>query len=223
MSTYRYYFPLGVFFVAILLITNTISVKIVQLGSFSVAAGIIIFPISYIFGDILTEVYGYRGSRPIIWLGFAAQIFMSLCYWLAQQLPAAPFWPHQESYELILGAVPRIVLASMIAYLVGEFANSFVLSRLKVWMNGKHLWVRTISSTLVGEGIDSFLFGIIAFAGILPGSALWITILSGYGLKVAYEILATPFTYAIVGYLKRAENIDVFDERTSYNPFRLRE
>ena len=147
---------------------------------------------------------------------------MCLCYTLVQYLPAAPFWPHQTAYEAILGAVPRIVAASIIAYLVGEFANSFVLSQLKVRMQGKHLWVRTIGSTLVGEGVDSFLFVMIAFAGIFSWHNLFVTMLSGYVLKVAYEVLATPLTYLIVRKLKSAEQIDTFDRSISYNPFRLR-
>lgn len=218
-TSYRYYSFVGIAFVVILLISNTVASKLVQLGPFSVAGGIILFPISYIFGDILTEVYGYRGSRPIIWAGFAAQILMSLVYTIVQWLPAAPFWPHQAAYEAILGSVPRIVLASIIAYFVGEFSNSYVLSRMKVRMQGRHLWMRTIGSTIIGEGVDSIVFALIAFAGTMPWSALSTIILSGYLLKVAYEIIATPLTYRIVGFLKRAEGVDVYDHNINYSPF----
>ncbi len=210
---------MGVFFVATLLISNTIVSKLVQIGPFSVAGGIILFPVSYIFGDILTEVYGYRASRKIIWLGFGCLIFMSLMYAIVQHLPAASFWPHQEAYDAILGAVPRITFASILAYFCGEFANSYVLSRMKVWMNGKRLWMRTIGSTLVGEGIDTVIMVFVAFGGVFAFPQLLTLIWSGYILKVAYEVIATPVTYAIVRRLKRAEGVDVYDRGINYSPF----
>lgn len=218
-SAYRYYSFVGIFFVAVLLISNTVSAKVIQFGPLTVAGGIIVFPLSYIFGDILTEVYGYRGSRPIIWMGFVAQILMCLVYTIVQHLPAAGFWQHQAAFEAILGSVPRIVLASIIAYVIGEFSNSYVLSRMKVFMNGRKLWMRTIGSTIVGEGVDSLVFAVIAFAGTLPWNALFMIVLSGYALKVAYEIVATPLTYFIVRKLKQAEGMDVYDREISYNPF----
>lgn len=219
----KFFLFIGILFVAVLMISNTVAVKLVQIGPFIFAGAIFIFPISYIFGDILTEVYGYKATRKIIWSGFAAQTLMVLGYWLVQSLPYPPFWQNQEAYELILGAVPRIVIASMIAYFVGEFSNSFVLSRMKVWMQGRRLWMRTIGSTIVGEGVDTVLFAVIAFAGTLPLGGLITLIVSGYLAKVAYEIIATPITYMIVNKLKRAEGIDVYDRGISYNPFHLSE
>ena len=190
---------------------------------FVFSGAIFVFPISYIFGDILTEVYGYRASRKIIWTGFTSLILMTFCYWLVGMLPAASFWPNQGAYEAILGAVPRIVLASMIAYFAGEFSNSFVLSKMKVWMDGRHLWMRTIGSTIVGEGVDSIIFASVAFYGTMPFGALVSLILSIYIFKVLYEILATPLTYFIVNKLKKAEGIDVYDRGISYNPFNFSE
>jgi len=215
----KYFIYIAIVFVAVLMISNTTASKIIQLGPFVVSGAIFVFPISYIFGDILTEVYGYRASRKIIWSGFAALIFMSFWYWFIQILPAASFWPNQEAYEAILGAVPRITLASIVAYFAGEFSNSFVLSKMKVLMNGKHLWMRTIGSTLVGEGVDSLIFISIAFGGTMPISSLLTIIGSIYLLKVLYEVIATPLTYAIVIKLKRVEGIDVYDRGINYNPF----
>jgi uncharacterized integral membrane protein (TIGR00697 family) len=215
----KYFLFIGILFVAILMISNTVAVKLVQIGPFVFAGAIFIFPISYIFGDILTEVYGYKATRKIIWSGFAALVLMSLFYWFVQKLPAPPFWQNQDAYDLILGGVPRIVLASIVAYFIGEFCNSYILSRMKVWMQGKHLWMRTIGSTVVGEGVDTIVFALIAFAGTIPTSALFTLILSGYLAKTAYEIIATPITYVIVNKLKRAEGIDVYDRGISYNPF----
>src|SRR3989344_6640774 len=219
----KYFLYIAILFVAVLMISNTTGVKIIQLGPFVVSGAIFVFPISYIFGDILTEVYGYKASRKIIWSGFAALILMSFCYWLVKILPAATFWEHQEAYETILGAVPRITLASMIAYFGGEFSNSFVLSRMKVAMNGRHLWMRTIGSTVVGEGVDSIIFVMIAFGGTMPLSGLFTIIFSIYLIKVIFEIIATPFTYIIVNKLKHAEGVDVYDRNISYNPFALKE
>ncbi len=218
----KYFLYIAILFVAVLMISNTTAVKLVALGPFVVSGAIFVFPISYIFGDILTEVYGYRASRKIIWSGFAALILMSLCYWLVQLLPAPAFWPHQGAYEAILGAVPRITLASMLAYFAGEFSNSYVLSKMKVWMEGKRLWVRTIGSTVIGEGIDSIIFVTIAFGGTMPISAMFTIIVSIYLFKVAYEVIATPFTYLIVNRLKRAEGIDTYDRGITYNPFVLK-
>ncbi len=219
----KYFIYIAILFVAVLMISNTVGSKIIQIGSLSLAGAIFVFPISYIFGDVLTEVYGYKASRKIIWSGFIAIIFMSLCYYLVQLLPPAPFWQNQGAYEVILGAVPRIVIASITAYFAGEFSNSYVLSRMKVWMQGKRLWMRTVGSTIVGEGVDSIIFATIAFAGTVPTSALMSIIISGYLVKVAYEIAATPITYWIVGKLKKAEGIDVYDKGISYNPFHLSE
>ncbi len=222
-KNYKYFLYVAVAFVAVLMVSNTVAVKIVSLGDFTVAGAIFIFPISYIFGDILTEVYGYRASRKIIWCGFGALVFMSLCYWLVGQLPSAPFWQGQAAYDSILGLVPRIVLGSMLGYFAGEFCNSYVLSKMKVWSQGRHLWIRTIGSTIVGEAIDSVIFVMIAFWGIFPPDAIVSVIWSGYILKVAVEVVLTPVTYAVVAWLKRAEGIDTYDRGISYNPFHLSE
>src|SRR3989344_7517955 len=219
----NYFIYIAILFVVVLMVSNTVAVKLVQIGPFVFAGAIFIFPISYIFGDILTEVYGYRATRKIIWSGFVALILMSLAYIFVQNLPAASFWTGQEAYAIILGFVPRIVAGSIIAFFIGEFCNSFVLSRMKVWMNGKSLWMRTIGSTIVGEGVDTIVFVLIAFYGTLPLTALFTVIWSGYLFKVAYEVIATPITYLVVGWLKRSESIDVYDKGISYNPFHLSE
>jgi len=219
----KYFLYIAILFVAVLMISNTAAVKLIQIGPFAVAGSIFIFPISYIFGDVLTEVYGYRATRKIIWSGFAAQILMVAGYLLVQYLPAAPFWQGQEAYTAILGFVPRIVAGSILAFFVGEFSNSYVLSKMKVWMNGKQLWMRTIGSTIVGEGVDSIVFATVAFYGTVPFAALLTLIWSGYVLKVGYEVVATPITYWIVGRLKREEGVDVYDREIDYNPFRLSE
>ena len=217
----KYFLYVGIAFTAILLISNTVAVKITQVGPFVFDAATWLFPISYIFDDVLTEVYGYAASRKIIWSAFMAQALMAVIYVAVQYMPSAPFWGDQASYNAILGMSPRIVAASMVAFFCGEFSNSYVLSRMKVWSSGKHLWQRTIGSTIVGEGIDSVLFFTLAFAGTMPGSALLTMIVSGYLFKTAYEVLAMPITYAIVNFLKKAEGIDTFDRGINYNPFSL--
>lgn len=220
MISHRYFF-IAVAFVALLMISNTVVAKIVHLGPFMVGGGIILFPFTYIFADILTEVYGYRGSRPIIWAGLGSIVLMALAYTVVQHLPAAPFWQNQQAYESILGQTPRIVLGSIIAYFVGEFTNSYVLSKMKIWTKGKHLWMRTISSTIVGEGVDSIIIVIIAFAGVFPLANLVSIAVSGFILKVLIEVIMTPVTYRIVAYLKKHEGVDVYDTDETYNPFKL--
>ena len=217
----KYFLYIAIAFVALLMISNTVAAKLIGIGPFVFSGAIFIFPLTYIFGDILTEIYGYRATRKIIWSAFVALILMSLAYLFVQRLPAASFWGGQEAYATILGFVPRIVTGSIIAFFIGEFCNSFVLSRMKVWMNGKHLWMRTIGSTIVGEGVDTIVFVLIAFYGTLPLAALFTIIWSGYLFKVGYEIIATPITYLIVGWLKKAEGIDVYDRGINYNPFHL--
>lgn len=210
---------IAICFVAILLISNTVAVKIIQVGPLFLTGATFIFPISYIFGDILTEVYGYRASRKIIWAGFLALIIMSFFYWLVQILPSAPFWSNQKAYELILGAVPRIVLGSVAGYFFGEFSNSYIMSKMKILTKGKHLWTRTVGSTIVGEAVDSILFVFISFFGLIPLSGLISMVLSIYIIKVVYEVLITPFTYIFVRKLKSIEGIDVYDQGVNYNPF----
>lgn len=223
VRVYRYFDLVGMLFVAVLLISNTVGVKILQIGPLSLPGGVLLFPISYIFGDVLTEVYGYRASRRIIWSGLFLNFMMSGFYALVGAVRPATFWTNQQAYEAILGQVPRIVSASMVAYFCGEFSNSYVLAKLKIWMRGRHLWMRTIGSTLVGEGVDSLVFVILAFWGSLPWSAISTIIVSNYIFKVAYEIIATPFTYKVVAFLKRAENEDYYDIGTNFNPFALQD
>jgi hypothetical protein len=220
-TDFRYFDILMALFVAVLLISNIASTKILVLWKFTFDGGTLLFPLSYIFGDVLTEVYGYRRSRKVIWTGFFAALLMSLVLWLVQVLPPAPDWPHQQAWESVAGFIPRIVAASLIAYFAGEFTNSFILSKLKIRMAGKKLWVRTITSTLAGEGIDTAIFCFIAFYGTLPGSLLVTVIISNYIFKSGIEILFTPVTYRMVSFLKKKEQTDVYDRGISYNPFRI--
>lgn len=221
-KNYRYFDILVAFFVAVLLISNVASTKILSLWKFTFDGGTILFPLSYIFGDILTEVYGFKRSRRIIWLGFISALIMSVTFLIVQILPPAAEWPHQQAYENILGFVPRIVLGSLLAYFAGEFSNSVVLSRLKIYTRGKYLWARTIGSTLVGQGLDTVIFCFVAFYGTIPDNVLWAVIISNYIFKCSVEIFFTPLTYAIVRTLKRKENIDIYDHGISYNPFNLK-
>jgi uncharacterized integral membrane protein (TIGR00697 family) len=208
-------------FVTCLLTANTIAVKLVTIAGLTLTAGIVIFPISYVVGDVLTEVWGYAATRRVIWLGFACNALLVAAVWLGGELPAAPFWKGQAAYEEILGHAPRILLASLVAYLVGEFANAFVLARLKVATGGRWLWVRTIGSTVVGQGLDSAVFVTLAFAGSVPAVVLAGIIGAQWAVKVAYEAAATPLTYAAVAWLKSREQIDTFDFHTDFNPLKL--
>jgi len=212
---------IAVAFVACLIVSNITAVKLIDVAGFILPGAIIIFPITYIIGDVLTEVYGYAKARRVIWMGFGANLFAVATFAVVGVLPAAGFWGAQEAYDTILGATPRILAASLVAYLVGEFANAYVLARLKVATEGRFLWVRTISSTVVGQGLDSAIFITIAFAGILPLEALITTIVVQAAAKTAYEALATPLTYLVVGWLKRAEGIDTYDRGASFNPFAI--
>ena len=221
--SYKYFDLIMALFVAVLLISNVASTKILSLGPFSFDGGTLLFPISYIFGDILTEVYGYRRSRRVIWVGFGCAALMALVLALVSALPPAEGWEYQESYEAILGTTPRIVLASLIAYFAGEFSNSYTLARMKVLTQGRWLWTRTIGSTLVGEGVDTLLFVTIAFAGTLPWSLFWSIIISNYVFKCGMEVAMTPITYRTTAFLKREENEDVYDVDTNFNPFNLHE
>lgn len=205
-------------FVTCLLTANIIAVKLIVLVGFLVPAGIIIFPLSYLFGDVLTEVYGYGAARRVIWLGFACNLLAVMAIVLGGLAPAAPFWHNQAAYETILGFTPRLLLASFTAYLVGEFANSFVLAKLKIATQGRWLWTRTIGSTLIGEGLDTVIFISIAFWGIIPPPLMLTAILTQWVFKVLYEVLATPLTYLIVGFLKRREHLDTYDYRTNFSP-----
>lgn len=206
-------------FVTSLIVSNIIAVKLIDVAGMILPAAIIIFPISYILGDVLTEVYGFARARQVIWLGFLCNLFAVVAISVGGLLPAAGFWGGQEAYDAILGAVPRILAASFIAYLVGEFINAYVLARLKVAMEGRHLWVRTIGSTLAGQLLDSAIFITIAFAGILPVEVLVTAIVTQWLVKSGYEALATPLTYAVVGFLKRADGADAYDRDIQFRPF----
>lgn len=229
MRQYKYYEFVLVAFVAVLLCSNLIGpAKIAELdlpliGTITFAAGVLFFPISYIFGDILTEVYGYGRDRRAVWAGFGALAFASFMAFTVVNLPAAPFWADkQPAIESVFGNTWRIVLASLIAFWSGSFINSFVLAKMKIWTQGKWLWTRTIGSTVVGEFIDSALFYTIAFWGIMTTDQIITVALTQYVLKTGWEILATPLTYWIVAKLKRAENEDYFDNDTNFTPFSLK-
>jgi len=223
-------------FVTCLIVSNIIAVKLASfgtlpfLGPLFLPVAVIIFPVSYIFGDVLTEVYGYARARQVIWVGFACNLLAVLAIWVGGSLPAAPFWKAgydtadaaQRAYEAILGFTPRLLLASFAAYLAGEFLNSFVLAKLKLATSGRWLWMRTLSSTLVGQLADSSLFITVAFAGIVPTPALGRLIVTQWIFKSAFEAVATPLTYAVVNFLKRTEQVDHYDRGTDFNPFSLR-
>lgn len=216
-------------FVAVLLCANLIgvhkvtSINIPFYGDYIYGAGVLFFPLSYLFGDILTEVYGYSRSRKVIWAGFGGLIFASLMAYVVTNLPAATTMSQdqQDAVNLIFGQTPRIVLASLLAFWLGEFANSFVLAKMKILTKGKHLWTRTIGSTFVGEAVDSMIFYPVAFLGTWSNKQVISVMIGNYFIKVGWEILATPFTYKIVAFLKKAEGIDFYDRDTNFNPFKL--
>lgn len=222
MRRYKCYDIILGLFVAVLLISNVASSKILKLGPFTFDGGTILFPVSYIFGDILTEVYGYRNSRRVIWTGFFAALLMSLTFIAVGKLPPATGWGNQEAYDKILGLTPRIVIASLIAYFSGEFSNSYTLAKMKILTRGRWLWTRTIGSTVIGEGVDTLLFVTIAFYSVLPNGLLFTVIISNYIFKVGFEVAFTPVTYAVVGALKRVEELDTYDYDTDFNPFALK-
>jgi len=236
VSQQRFFPAVTAIFVTCLIVSNIIAVKIAAfghlplLGPLFLPAAVIIFPVSYIFGDVLTEVYGYAKARQAIWIGFGCNLLAVVAVWAGGLLPAAPFWSAgfgapdaaQRAYDAILGFTPRLLLASFIAYLAGEFLNSFVLARLKVATAGRWLWARTISSTLVGQLADSALFITIAFSGTVPSGALAGLVLSQWLFKSAYETIATPLTYLVVNFLKRADQTDHYDRGTDFNPLKLR-
>ena len=226
MRTYKYYDFVMAAFVTVLICSNLIGpAKIVQLGGWpAFGAGVLFFPISYIFGDILTEVYGYARARRVIWAGFAGLAFASLMATVVVALPPAPFWENQQAYEIAFGVAPRIAAASMFAYFCGEFVNSFVLAKMKILTAGKWLWTRTLGSTVVGEAVDSALFYPLAFynSGIIPNDKLPAIMLAQFVLKVLIEALFTPVTYAVVRFLKRVEREDYYDRDTNFTPFTLK-
>lgn len=209
-------------FVAILLLSNVIgAAKIATVGGWEFGAGILFFPLGYVIGDVLTEVYGYARARRCIWVGFAALLFMAFMSWVVVSLPPAPGWTGQAAYESVFGQVPRIVMASIVAFWAGEFVNSFVLARMKVLTQGKHLWSRTIGSTIVGQGVDSLIFYPLAFYGVWETNLVLTVMVTNWLLKVGWEVLLTPVTYAVVGALKRHEGVDVYDDGTDFTPFKV--
>ncbi|HEY0013079.1 MAG TPA: queuosine precursor transporter [Allosphingosinicella sp.] len=224
----RYFDFVMAAFVTVLLLSNVIgagkvaTIDIPGFGATPFGAGILFFPVSYVIGDVLTEVYGYSRARRCIWAGFAAMLFMAFMASVVVALPPDAGWTGQGAYEQVFGQVPRIVFASILAFWAGEFANSYVLARMKVWTEGRHLWTRTIGSTLVGQGIDSLLFYPLAFFGVWETETLLKVLLIQWALKVAWEAILTPVTYAVVGWLKRREGVDVFDRATDFTPFRAR-
>lgn len=230
-AQFRYYDLIMAAFVAILLLSNIIGaskrsfVTLPWLGEWSFGAGVLFFPISYIIGDVLTEVYGYARARRVIWTGFAALAFMAFMAWVVVALPPAQGWNDQAAYEAVFGNSWRIVAASMAAFWAGEFANSFVLARMKLATGGKHLWMRTIGSTVIGQGLDSLIFYPLAFYGLAgwPPEQLWQVVVSQWLIKTGWEAALTPFTYLVVNFLKRREGVEVFDAGTDFSPFaRLR-
>jgi uncharacterized integral membrane protein (TIGR00697 family) len=221
--TYRYYDLVMAAFVTVLLCANLIGAsKVATLFGFTFGAGVLFFPISYVFGDILTEVYGYARARKVVWAGFGAMIFASFMSAVILAFPPAEGWPHQAAFETVFGGTWRIVGASLVAYFSGEFCNSFVLAKLKLRTEGRFLWLRTIGSTIVGEAVDSAIFYPLAFLGVWSSDLVLKVMLTNYVLKVLWEVFMTPFTYGIVNFLKRAEHEDYFDRNTDFTPFSLR-
>ena len=224
----RYFDLVMAAFVTILLLSNVLGagkvavIHLPGLGAWPFGAGILFFPVSYVIGDVLTEVYGYARARRCIWAGFGALLFMAIMAWVVVALPPAESWEGQAAYEQVFGQVPRIVLASMVAFWAGEFVNSYVLARMKIWTRGRHLWTRTIGSTVAGQGVDSLIFYPLAFYGVWDSSTLLTVLLTQWALKVGWEAALTPVTYAVVGFLKRREGVDVYDEGTDFTPFRAR-
>lgn len=233
-ASFRWFDVVMAAFVAILLLSNVIGagkVAVVHLfgRDWPFGAGILFFPLSYVIGDVLTEVYGYARARRVIWVGFGAVVFMAVMSWIVVALPPAPGWTNQPAYDAVFGQVPRIVFASVCAFWAGEFVNSYVMARMKLWTGGRHLWSRTIGSTVVGQVVDSAIFYPLAFWPLaFRGATGWtphlvvVVLFTQWGLKVAWEVLLTPVTYAVVGALKRSEGVDVFDTGTDFTPFRAR-
>jgi queuosine precursor transporter len=219
---YKYYDLVMALFVTILLCSNIIgAAKVCTVWGFTFGAGVLFFPISYIFNDVLTEVYGYARARKVVWAGFGAIIFASFMSWVVVTLPPAADWNDQRAYESVFGQTPRIVFASLTAFFVGEFANSYVLAKMKIKTSGRHLWARTIGSTIVGEGVDSLVFYPVAFFGVWSNHLVMQVMISNYIVKVLWEAIVTPVTYQVVGFLKKAEQEDYYDVGTDFTPFSI--
>lgn len=220
--SFRYFDLIVGVFVTALITSNLVSSKVAQIGPFKMGCGIFVFPISYIFGDVLTEVYGYARSRRVIWIGFACAALTSVVFYFADIMPPAPSWHGQEAFHTVLGQLPRVVAASLVAYVAGEFCNSVVLAKMKVLTQGKHLWTRTIGSTIAGQLVDSAVFYPLAFLGLWTLDDVFTVAWHNYLVKVGVETVFTPLTYFVVNHLKRAEAEDHFDTGTNFNPLRLR-
>jgi uncharacterized integral membrane protein (TIGR00697 family) len=219
-KVYRYYNLILVAFVTLLLCANLIGAqKVCQVAGITFSGTLIFFPITYLLGDILTEVYGYKQSRKVVWAGFIAMIYASGVAWLVLSLPASPGWIHQEALETVFRQTPRLVIGSLIAYLIGEFSNSYVLAKMKIMTRGKWLWSRIIGSTVIGEGVDTLIFYPLAFYQVWPNALLSQVMMTSYLFKVIWEISMIPFTYRVVSFLKKSENEDYFDEKTHFSPF----
>jgi hypothetical protein len=218
-KNYKLITLISVFFVAVLMISNIVSTKILDLWFFTFDGGTLLFPLSYIFGDILTEVYWYKQSRKIIWMGFGTLLLMTLTIIIVWWLPAAHDWTFQQDYQHILGLTPRIVMASLIAYFVWEFSNSYILAKIKIWMQWKQLWVRTIWSTIMWEFFDTTIFILIAFYWVFPNDIILSLMVSNYIFKVGVEVFFTPLTYWVIHRLKKIEHEDYYDIKTNFNPF----
>lgn len=219
--SFRYLDTLTLGFVVVLLVSNLVSSKICQIGPFSVSGAQLLFPVTYICGDIFTEVYGYAASRRAVWMGFFGMGLLAVMGQVAVALPPAPGWHDQEAFRTVFGLVPRFAIASLVAYWTGDFMNNYTLAKLKLLTNGRFLWTRTIGSTITGQFVDSVVFILIGFWGVQTPLGMLAMIGASYLFKVVYEILATPITYLVVSYLKRVEGVDIFDRGTNFNPFAL--
>ncbi len=220
-TTYKYFTFLSVLFVTVLLVSNIVSTKITDLGWFVFDAGTLLFPIVYILGDVFTEVYGFKKSRSVIWMGFFATLLMAIVLIVVGKLPPASDWGNQAAYDAILGLTPRIVIASLLAYFCGELVNAIILAKMKIMTAGKHLWMRTIGSSAVAQMVDTGIFAVVAFWGVLPNELLISVVVSNYVFKLGMEILFTPLTYKTVAFLKKREQVDHYDRGTNFNPFIL--
>jgi queuosine precursor transporter len=221
LAAFRHYEVLVHVYVVVLLVSNLVGQKLSAFGPFRVSGAQLLFPITYIFSDIFTEVYGYAGSRRAIWIAFLANLVMGLMGLFMVWMPAAPEWPaaHQAAFAIVFGAVPRMIVASLAAFWAGEFTNSYVLAKMKIWTGGRWLWTRTIGSTVAGQAVDSLIVTAVFYWGTVPLGTILVAAASGYTFKVLYEAAATPVTYLIVGGLKRSERVDLYDEGTNFSPF----
>jgi uncharacterized integral membrane protein (TIGR00697 family) len=221
LRTYRHFDLLLAIFLVVLLISNLVGQKLCKIGPLVISGGQLLFPLTYIFGDVFTEVYGYAASRRAIWLGFLANGLLAVMGLITVWLPPAPGWPNQEAFAIVFYQIPRLIVASLIAYRCGEFTNSYTLAKMKLWTGGKALWSRTVGSTITGQFVDTIILVIIGFGGTAPPRTLATLAVSAYVGKVVYEVVATPLTYLVVGFLKRSEGLDAFDYKSNFNPFHL--